>query len=193
MRSSRTSIVVAAALLLCACSDAGPRGRRAARPLTDFDALTVEQTACLFNCPVFEVKIFSDGRVRHSGPSFEHTGGAHESRIDDQGLAQIAKALRDARLDEMRDRYSEAADGCELPATDMSTILVSLSRGRGYRNKSVEIYTGCLGPSVPTERINALIKAIDPVTGTGALLEQREQAARMRQRPAGDSLPGPRG
>jgi hypothetical protein len=100
-------------LLLSACSDAGGRGRKALNPFTDYDALTVEKSACLFDCPVFEVKIYSDGRVRHSGPTFEHTGGAHESRIDRRGLAQIAKALRDARVDEMRDSYRNGADGCE--------------------------------------------------------------------------------
>lgn len=58
----------------------------------------------------------------------------------------------------------------------MSTLSLSVSRGRGYRNKSVDLYTGCLGPTVSTERINALIKAIDQVTSTGALLEQRTHA-----------------
>lgn len=162
-------------LLLSACTDAGSPGRKQPKPFTDFDALTVEQSACLFDCPVFEVKIFSDGRVRHSGPSFEHTGGPDESRIDRRGLTQIAHALRHARFDEMRNSYQNEADGCESLFTDMSTLSLSVSRGRGYRNKSVVLYTGCLGPTVPTERINVLIKAIDQVTGTGALLERRKQ------------------
>ena len=145
------------------------------KPFTDFDAFTIEQSACLFDCPAFEVKIFSDGRVRHSGPSFEHTGGADESRIDRRGLTQIAQALRNASFDEMRDSYQEGADGCESTITDMSTLSLNVSRGRGYRNKSVVLYTGCLGLTVPTERINALIKVIDQITGTGALLERRKQ------------------
>jgi hypothetical protein len=57
----------------------------------------------------------------------------------------------------------------------MSTLSLSVSRSRGYRSKNVELDTGCVGPTVPTERINALIKAIDQVTATGALLEQRKQ------------------
>jgi len=171
---SHISIIAAAVLLLSACTDAGQRAQKGPKPFTDFDALTVQQSACLFNCPVFEVKIFADGRVRHSGPSFEHTGGPHESRIDRRGLDRIAKALRDARIDVMRDRYVDKADGCVNSFTDMSTLTLSVSRGRGYRNKSVDLYTGCLGPTVPTERVNALIKAIDQVTGTGALLEQRK-------------------
>lgn len=178
MRSPHTWIILTAALLLSACLDADSRGPKAPKPFTDFDALTVEQSACLFDCPVFMVEIFSDGQVRHSGPTFEHTGGPHASRIDRRGLAQIANALRDTRFDEMRDSYVTGADGCEETMTDMSTLSLSVSRGSGDRIKSVSLYTGCLGPTVPTERINALIKAIDQVTGTGALLEQRKQARR---------------
>jgi hypothetical protein len=58
----------------------------------------------------------------------------------------------------------------------MSTIIFRVSRGQGYGNKSVDLYTGCLGAAIPTERINALIKTIDRFTGTGALVERREQA-----------------
>lgn len=184
MRSSCTWIIVTVALLLSACSDAGLRGRKAPTPFTDFDELVIGQSACLFDCPVFNITIFSDGRVSHSGPAFEHTGGPHESRINGRGLTQIAKALRDARVDEMRDSYQNGADGCESAFTDMWTISLHVMRGQGYRDKSVVLYTGCLGPTVPTERISALIKAIDQVTGTGALLKQRKQA----RRPDGEAV-----
>jgi hypothetical protein len=39
----------------------------------------------------------------HSGATFEHTGGTHESRIDRRGLTQVAQVLRDAYFDEMRE------------------------------------------------------------------------------------------
>lgn len=163
------------ALLMTACSDGGPRGNKAAKPFSDFDTLTVEQSACLFDCPAFRVSIRSDGLIRHSGPSFESTAGLPESRTDQNGVAQIAKALRVARIDEMRDSYRNEADGCTHSFSDMPTISVTVSRGRGYHDKSVALDTGCVGPTVPTERINALIKAIDLVTGTGMLLEQRKR------------------
>ena len=162
-------LVIIAALLLSACSEA-------ARPFTDFDTLTVEQSPCLFDCPAFEVAIRADGRVRYSGSTFDSTGGPVETRIGRNGLAQIAQALRAARIDEMRDSYRDEADGCEHVFTDMSTLSVTVSWGRGQRSKSVELYTGCLGPTVPAKRIDALIKTIDRVTGTGMLLERRKQA-----------------
>jgi hypothetical protein len=59
---------------------------------------SIDQSACLFDCPVFEVRIFSDGRVCHSGATFEHTGSTHEFRIDRRGLTKIVQALRDAIL-----------------------------------------------------------------------------------------------
>lgn len=137
------------------------------------------RSACLFDCPVFEVDISSDGRVRHSGPAFERTGGPHESRLDERGLTQIAKALSDARVDGMRDSYQDEKDGCESRMTDMSTLSLHVSRDQRRRNKNVILYVGCLGPTVPTERFNALIETIDQVTGTWALLEQRKQAGRQ--------------
>lgn len=179
MRSRAHWIAVAtaaAALLLSACSDSGQRKSKGVAPFTAFDALTVEQSACYRGCPAFEVKIFADGRVRHSGPEFEFTGGAHASRIDRRGLDSIAAALRTARLDEMRDRYRDKTDGCDIYFMDASTLSIGLTRARGYRNKSVELYTGCLGPRVPTTRIGELIDAIDKVTGTAALLKQREES-----------------
>ena len=130
MRSLSTWIFLTAALLLSACRDAGSIEQKRLKPFTDFDAFTIEQSACLFDCPAFEVKIFSDGRVRHSGPTFEHTGGSDESRIDRRGLTQIAQALRNASFDEIRDSYQEGADGCENTFTDMSTLSLSVSRGR---------------------------------------------------------------
>jgi hypothetical protein len=126
------------ALLLAACTDAGSGGRKAPKPTSfmDFDTLTIEQSACLFNCPVFELEIFSDGRVRHSGPAFEKSGSPHESRIDGCGLTQIAKALRDARVDGMRDSYQDEKDGCESRMTDMSTLSLHVSRDRAIAVKT---------------------------------------------------------
>lgn len=40
-----------------------------AKPFSDFDTLTVEQSTCLFDCPAFKVSIRSDGLIRHSGPT----------------------------------------------------------------------------------------------------------------------------
>lgn len=130
------------ALLLSACSEAGSRGREAPKPtpFVDFDTLFIERSACLFDCPVFELDIASDGRVRHSGPAFERTGGPHDSRIDEHGLAQIAKALRDARVDGMRATYQDEKDGCESRMTDMSTLSLHVSRDQGRRNKNVILY-----------------------------------------------------
>ena len=180
MRSPSPWTIVTMALLLAACTEAGSPTHTAPQPapFVEFDTVFIEQSGCLFDCPVFELEIFSDGRVRHSGPAFERTGGPHESRIDRRGLTQIAKALRDARLDDMRNSYQDEKDGCESRMTDLSTLSFLINRDQGRHTKSVILYAGCLGTTVPTERINALIKAIDQVTGTEALLAQRKKAGR---------------
>lgn len=45
----------------------------------------------------------------------------------------------------MHDSYQDGADGCEDTVTDMSPLVLGLSRRRGFRNKNVVLYTGCLG------------------------------------------------
>ena len=137
----------------------------------DFEELMVTHSNCFFfDCPVSEIVISSDGRVRHTVSTVEHTGGVHESRIDRRGLAQIAKALHDARVNEMRDSYTTQADGCVHRFMDMPTTRFNVSRGEEYKNVTLD--NGCLGPTVPTARINGLLKAINQVTDTTALLKR---------------------
>ncbi len=175
--------VLSAALLLSACSGTVPPWHQAPWPFKEFDKVSTGQSGCYhFHCPAFDLEIHADGRVRHSGPYFDATGGSHEARIDRAGLEQIASALRTARFDEMRDSYQSAADGCENVFSDMSDLHFSVRRGD--RMKTVQFYAGCVGPRIPTDRINALMKAIDQVTGTGALLAQRK-----RKLPLGSRLP----
>lgn len=180
---ARIIAIAIVTVFMSACSASSPGADEAGAPFSEFDLLTVEQSACLFDCPVFELSIQPDGRIRHSGPSFDNTGGALESSTDRNGLAQLAKALHAARIDEMRDSYQTEADGCTALMTDMSTLSFMVSRGQGERIKTVTLYAGCAGPQVPTDRINALIKAIDRVTATGALIEARKRV-RQQHRPA---------
>lgn len=191
--SLRRRWIIILTLLVSACSDSSPRGNKAARPVSDFDTFTVEQTACLFDCPAFEVNIRSDGLITHSGLTFDYTGGNAKSRADPPGLAKIAKALQVARIDEMRDSYQGEADGCEDLMSDMSTLILTVRWEQGAREKRVVLYTGCVGPTVPAERIGTLINTIDSVTGTGALLEQRKRVKPLEFAPISLGNPTPSG
>lgn len=174
MSLANISLLVAVALFGNAWADNGSYTDEAALPFNGFDVLTVEQGPCLFNCPTFTVSIHSDGLVRHFGPSFDHTGGPAESRAERQGLEQIAKALRVARIDEMRDTYNSKADGCEHLFSDMATVVLTASQRQGLQTKRVVLNTGCVGAAVPTKRIAELINAISQITGTRVLLERRK-------------------
>ena len=79
MRSLRTCVIVNAALLLSACSDARGRESDPLGKFGDFDELTVTHSNCFrFDCPVLELTISSDGRVRHSISPVERTGGIYD-------------------------------------------------------------------------------------------------------------------
>ena len=185
MRSLHTCVIITAALLLSAYSDACGRESDPPGKSEDFDELTATHSNCFrFDCPVLEVTVLSDGRVRHSVSAVNHTGGLHESRIDRHGLAQIAKALHDSGINEMRQSYRNEADGCVHAFMDMPTTSLNVSRGEKYKN--VLLDAGCIGPTVPTKRINALVEVINEVTGTWALVERLK---RVRPRDANDKAP----
>ncbi|MGX9221717.1 DUF6438 domain-containing protein (plasmid) [Massilia varians] len=176
MNPSSILLVATLNLMVSAWPEGNLNSNEAAMPSSDFETLTIERSGCLFDCPAFDISIRSDGLVRHSGPRFDNTGGPIESRIDRNGLAQIAMALRVARIDEMRDSYQSKTDGCKNLFSDMPTIYLWVSWKQENRHKSVFLDAGCVGPAVPAERLDALIKTVDQVVGSSFLLEQRKRA-----------------
>jgi len=178
MTFTTKSVAAIATFFLSACQDAGGRQANAPTTFTDFEEIMVTHSNCFrFDCPIAEIVVSSDGRVRHTLPGVDDTGAVHESRIDQHGLAQITKALHDARVNEMRDRYTMQADGCVHGFLDMPTTRLNVSRGEKYKNVTLD--NGCIGPTVPTERINSLVKTINEVTGTTTLLERLKQVRRQ--------------
>lgn len=177
MNITTKCIAALATFSVFACQDAGGQAN-ASKTFSDFEEVMVTHSNCFFfNCPIAEIVISSDGQVRHTLPGIDDTGAVHKSRIDQHSLAQITKALHDARLDEMRDRYTTQADGCVHGFMDMPTTRLKVSRGEKYKNVTLD--NGCIGPTVPTGRVNSLVKTINEVTGTTSLLERLKQVRRQ--------------
>ena len=60
---------------------------------------------------------------------------------------------------------------------DMPTTRLNVSRGEEFKNVTLD--NGCIGPTVPTERIASLVDAINQVTGTTALVERLKLVRRQ--------------
>lgn len=160
----------AAAMLLSGCSNSVPPWRQAAWPVDTFDVVYLARSACYGACPVYEVEVFGDGRVRYTGEAFVKTAGVREARIDARSVAQLATAVRAARFDTMRSGYQDEADGCAPVPTDMPSLTIAVKRDG--RTQSVNYYFGCRGPDIPSARIVSLAGAIDQLAGTAALVGQ---------------------
>ena len=167
MRMQGIWIAAAAALLLSGCSDSVPPWRQAPWPLDSFEVVYLARSACYGECPVYEVEVFGDGRVRYTGEAFVKTTGVHETHIDQRALAQLAKAIREARFGTLRTRYQDEADGCETVFTDNPSLTLAVKRDGKIR--SVNYYFGCRG-GIPSARIVSLARTIDQLASTRALV-----------------------
>ncbi len=169
MRRQGIWITAAAALLLTGCSDSVPPWRQAPWPVERFDVVYLGRSACYGECPVYEVEVFGDGRVRYTGEAFVKTTGVHETRIDRRAVGQLAQAIRTARFDMLRRSYQDENDGCENVITDAPSLTLAVKRGG--RTRSVHYYFGCEGRDIPSARIVSLAGTIDRLAGTRALVE----------------------
>ncbi len=121
--------------------------------------ITLERGACFGRCPIYSLKITSDGRVRFLGQSYTGTQGKATGRISDKNLRSIISEFEKARFFEMKSRYQSGKD-CGVSSTDSPSVTVSI-KIRALR-KSVYFYLGCQNaPNNISARMIGLSKKID--------------------------------
>jgi hypothetical protein len=156
----------AAALLLSGCSDGVPPWQRAPWPVEGVDVVYLARSACYGTCPVYEVEVFADGRVRYTGEEQVRVTGEHAARLPTRAVTELVAAVHAARFDTLRGSYQDADDGCRELFTDAPSLTIAVKRAG--RLEHVNYYTGCSGPAVPSARIRALADTIDRIAGTQA-------------------------
>lgn len=168
MRNQTTWLAAAAALLLSGCADSVPPWQQAPWPVDGYDVVYLARSACYGTCPVYEVEVFADGRVRFTGEEHVRATGVHETRLPLRAVTEVAAAVHAARFDTLGTSYQDADDGCRDLFTDASSLTIGVKReGRTAR---VNYYVGCSGPDVPAARIHTLAEAIDRIAGTRAFI-----------------------
>ncbi|WP_288379512.1 DUF6438 domain-containing protein [uncultured Massilia sp.] len=173
MRIQATWFAAAAALLLSGCSDGVPPWRQAHWPTGGFEVVYLARSACYGTCPVYEIDVFADGRVRYTGEEHVKTTGTHEARLSPHAVTQLAAAIQAARFETLGGSYQDGNDGCRDLFTDAPSLTIGVKRtGRLLR---VNYYTGCSGPAVPSARIHALADTIDRIAGTQAFIVGQAQ------------------
>lgn len=135
--------------------------------LTDV-IISLERTHCYGPCPVYEVQIYGDGRVRYEGHENVKEVGIREATIGKEKIIELLKHIYEIRFFGMKSRYESIAVLNEESGvvqegisrlTDQPTKIIAVRIG-GYE-KRVEDY------HFAPKELADLSPKIDAVAGTG--------------------------
>lgn len=92
----------------------------------------LERTACYGTCPVFNFKIFEDGRASYEGIENVDKVGFYEAEVSQEKLEEVVQLFLDADFFEYKDKYTSLI-------TDMPTTYIYLSH-EGRQKKIIDYY-----------------------------------------------------
>jgi Domain of unknown function (DUF6438) len=131
---------------ICACTAVLP-AQKADQPIV----ITLDRTACYGACPVYSLRITSDGRVAYEGRRFVRVVGKATAKISPEAVSQLVAEFERIHYFNLEDTYT--ARITDLPTTTTSIRI-------GSRFKQVVDYYGA--PAALT----ALEQRIDEVAGS---------------------------
>jgi hypothetical protein len=111
----------------------------------DFEQIDFEAGVCFGECPIFEMKIRSDGEASYHAEMYNDMEGQFKSTLKKSELDQLINALEDSDFFTLPDNYS-------IDITDHPTYILSVKLKDGSI-KTIEDY----GPSGP-EKLKAVYK-----------------------------------
>jgi hypothetical protein len=157
--------------LIVGCSQKGSENRQPTPSPVEFDSVVLRRTACFGQCPVYTVEISATGQVKYIGEEFVSVKGIRHGSIPQANVELLAAALRHVKFAQMNEKYQFETDGCINMPTDLPSLSISVTRSGKTHN--VHFYTGCQGPTVPTEELEWLANTIDFMARTAPLIYQR--------------------
>jgi hypothetical protein len=122
--------------------------------------ITLERTPCFGTCPVYSVRITSDGAVDYEGKQFVRITGLAHATIPTEDVARLVDEFEKSGYFSLQDNYKFVvrADGSRAYVTDLPTTTTSIQIGT--RRKKIENYVGA------PEALRDLERRIDAVAGT---------------------------
>jgi hypothetical protein len=142
----RAAILVAAALTLAS-------GIAAQSP----SSIEVERRGCRGTCPVYQVTILRDGRVRFTGSRHVALVGLGTRRISRAAVTRLNRAFVARGFGRVPSRIDSETKGCGDYMFDLPTVKLSA------QHHAVEFDTGC--PKRPA-MLDSLADLVDSVAGT---------------------------
>jgi len=93
-------------------------------PLGPHLLLTLQRTDCPGYCPVFEIRLFSDGRALYRGTKDVVKIGKYESRLSATEMEQVLREADQIRFFELKDNYPPYGK----PIKELPTTITSINR-----------------------------------------------------------------
>jgi hypothetical protein len=157
-------------VLVTACSNGNSEHPGSKLISEKFDSVTMQRTACYGQCPIYAVEILGNGKIKYTGKEFVRVKGVRQSSVPSANVELLAAALRHVKFEEMQEKYQFERDGCVSMPTDFPSFEISVTKAG--KTKHVAFYTGCHGPTVPSENLEWLSNTIDVMAQTGPLVSQ---------------------
>jgi len=105
-------------------------------------SLSLKRIACFDGgCPVYDLKIQSDGKIIFEGIQNTKTQGKTESNLSREKMNQLIEEINHADFFALRDSYTRQSGSCPLIASDNPSVIISVKLNR--REKTVTHYLGC--------------------------------------------------
>ena len=108
---SRSLLLVFLVLFACGSSKKGIEIKEIKKELI----ISLERTPCYGTCPIYKIKIFSDGSAFYHGERFVEKIGNYEFSVSKETLNYILKKADEIGFFELEDKYT--ANITDLPKT----------------------------------------------------------------------------
>lgn len=162
-------------------ADVGPPGELELPPTGD--RLTLARTACYGSCPIYEVSLYTSGRVHWRGQAYVSRVGDAYDQIAADAVAKLIAAAERIDASKLAPDRERAACGSDLPA-----VVLTLHRGESTRTWIVDascLVDVCEGRRSCLEREAKDLKArglsLAAMRSVAALAGEIDEAAATRR------------
>lgn len=171
MREIRRYAITGGLILLGGCVPAGRAPEVAADAPAEVGApqITLARAPCYGTCPVYELRVYTDGTVEYDGKAHvAQTGGARAS-VDPEAVQALVAEFQRAGFGDFAERYTFGETACGWYASDLPVLTLTL-RGEGV-TKRVELDPGCADAPPAVLRLG---RAVDALAGSDRWVGLRE-------------------
>ena len=125
---SRSLLLVFLVLFACGSSKKGTEIKEIKKELI----ISLERTPCYGTCPIYKIKIFSDGSAFYHGERFVEKIGNYEFSVSKETLNYILKKADEIGFFELEDKYT-------ANITDLPKTITFIKNGK-HRKRVVDYY-----------------------------------------------------